>query len=266
MSDKKILSRISKLMNQAENTDIPEEAETFREMAMKMASRHSISKEMLREETRNRDQNRDNVVSRSIFIEQRGARSLAIVALYFDAAVASGMYVIYNPSEQDGKKGYVVELYGTKFSVDFIESLCQRLTIDMEWQANEWVKKGDWRGRTYKGEPLTAGQVRNTFRKGYRKRIAERLEAIREEAGHEYDEEHGLASGTSALVLRNREQETREMWSEQTAEYDISRTDDPNPTPMYDQRANRGGRNAGKNARLFSDPEIGPGKKQIGKK
>lgn len=245
------MDTIASLLERADSDQTgEEERETAMRMAEQLGAKYSIEFATARLHANRRGERPDKVVQRSVQSPKGGSTwTEGYAALAYEMAEAFDLPVIW--------RNLQITFYGRKFDVELLVSLFHRLVLDQESKADRAVRE--------RGKNFSAQQARASFRYGYRRAVRERLEALREESAEQLDQSQGLASGTTAIALRDR---NAQMWSE--AEEEIARTDlevarSPFSLARKDRAPDsvRSGDKAGREAKLFADRELDRGGREL---
>lgn len=198
--------RISALLDKADRTDNPFEAEAYVMKAQALATMASIDIAAARV----RVPERGEPVTRTVTIGEKGKRANQhLIALFVSVAHANSAHV-----DVAADSTYVIG-YGMPGDLDMVEALFARISVQMVASATSYIAAGSWRGETYvlRGswrarKPFTAQTARAAFYRAYVERISERLQEARREGIQESDRSAPGAGGE--LVLRDAERRVRD--------------------------------------------------------
>ena len=202
-----ITRRISALLDKADRTDNPFEAEAYVMKAQMLATMASIDIAVARV----RAPERREPVTRTVTIGEKGKRANQhLIALYVAVAHANSARV-----DVAADSTYVIG-YGMPDDLDMVEALFATISVQMVASATTYLAAGTWRQETYlvRGsrrtrKPFTAQTARAAFYRAYVERIAERLDQARRE-GIEESDRSGASTG-GAVVLRDAERRVRDF-------------------------------------------------------
>ena len=202
-----ITRRISALLDKADRTDNPFEAEAYVMKAQALATMASIDIAAARV----RAPERNEPITRTVVIGEKGKRANQhLIALFVVVAHANSAHV-----DVAADSTYVLG-YGMPGDLDMVEALYATISVQMVSSAAGYIAAGAWRQETYlvRGsrrtrKPFTAQTARAAFYRAYVDRIGERLQEARREGIRESDREAGRPGG--ALVLRDAERRVRDF-------------------------------------------------------
>lgn len=201
-----ITRRISALLDKADRTDNPFEAEAYVMKAQALATMASIDIAAARV----RAPERREPVTRTVVIGEKGKRANQhLIALFVAVAHTNSAHV-----DVASDSTYVLG-YGMPGDLDMVEALFATISVHMVASASTYIAEGTWREETYvvRGtrrtrKPFTAQTARAAFYRAYVERIGERLQEARREGIAESDRSGGGTEG--ALVLRDAERRVGE--------------------------------------------------------
>ncbi|MFW0795388.1 DUF2786 domain-containing protein [Gordonia sp. CPCC 205515] len=272
MRDDKLLTRISALLRQAENTDNPHEAETFMQAAQRLATSSSIDLAVARAHDPVARKN-TTPISRQITIGEAGKRGLRTYVQLF-AAIARANDVTVDVA---GNSTFVLA-YGFESDMDTCAALYSSLVVQMVAASDAYLRSGAYKGEEFsrvvtrgsgwrarkvvETKPLSPITARLNFQSAFAERIGTRLAEARTAAREEVlnaqpDDDTASAAGRSetALVLRNKEIEVADYYkSESTARGTWRPT---TASAGYSEAARRAGDRAGRRAKIGADREFG---------
>lgn len=141
-----LVTRISKLLAKAENTDSTAEAATFFEAAQRLCTQHSIDM-ALAHAAKEKSMAPDVIEERSLTIGEAGSDNLKQKVLLWHAIAEPNnlRYSITHDSSTVHPVGYTSDL-------DMAESLWGVLMEQMVRLCNDYLNAGEWKGTTYTGE------------------------------------------------------------------------------------------------------------------
>lgn len=202
-----ITRRISALLDKADRTDNPFEAEAYVMKAQTLATMASIDIAVARVRTPERRE----PVTRTVSIGEKGKRANQhLIALYVAVAHANSTRV-----DVAADSTYVIG-YGMPDDLDMVEALFAAISVQMVSSATTYIAAGAWRQETYlvRGtcrtrKAFTAQTARAAFYRAYVQRIGERLDEARRDGIDQSD--RAGASGGGEMVLRDAERRVREF-------------------------------------------------------
>lgn len=274
MRDDKLLTRISALLRQAENTDNPHEAETFMQAAQRLATASSIDLAVARAHDPVARKN-TAPISRQITIGEAGKRGLRTYVQLFAAITRANDVTV----DVAGNSTFVLA-YGFESDIDTCETLYTSLLVQMVAASDTYLRSGAYQGEEFsrvvtrgsgwrarkvvETKPLSPITARLNFQSAFAERIGTRLAEARAAAREEMlapqsDEGGSATSGAgasdTALVLRNKEIEVTDYYkSESTARGTWRPT---TASAGYSEAARRAGDRAGRRAKIGADREFG---------
>lgn len=191
MSDK-MLDKLSKLLNKAENTDSAEEAEALMAKAQMLATTHSIDLARARQHTAKKEQ-REQPVQKWITIGESRKGNLANYCELFLAVAAANDITC----DLANNNTFVIA-YGMPSDIEVAQVLYASLLFQMVEAANAWLKTGEYKKEqvyrrvtkrdswgTYKTSelaPMHGKTARANFYQAFTQRVALRLARARREA------------------------------------------------------------------------------------
>ncbi|MBM3669698.1 MAG: DUF2786 domain-containing protein [Actinobacteria bacterium] len=198
--------RITALLDKADRTDNPFEAEAYVLKAQALATMASIDLAAARV----RAPEQQEPVTRTVIIGEKGRRANQhLIGLFVVVAHANSAHV-----DVASDSTYVIG-YGMPRDLDVVEALFAAISVQMVAAAGTYITGGAWRGETYvqRGtrrtrKPFTAQTARAAFYRAYVERIGERLQEARREGIVESD--RATAGGAGELVLRDAERQVRD--------------------------------------------------------
>lgn len=237
MADK-ILDRLAKILNQAENASTDAERDAFMTRAQSMATDNAIDLAVARQHTAKQEQ-RETPEVRRITLGQRGAKNNAKkVVLYSTIAHQNDVKCDYFHDSTG------VVAYGFPSDLDVVDALYASLVVQMTSSADAFIKSGEYKNENmttlvrkrdswgdswseYVTKPVDGRVARASFYDGFTAEISLRLRTARRDAIAAYDEAHvdlgvkvpisGFDSAPgAALALVQKEVEVRDFYSEKS--------------------------------------------------
>lgn len=236
----KILDKISKVLNQAENASTAEEAAAFMEMAQKLASANAIDLALARQRTAKREE-REQPMQKRIQLGTSGTRSLKDYVSLFVAIAGSNdlkINIAHNST-------YVI-LFGMPSDIEVAEVLYNSLVVQMVQAAQDYLASGeyknelvfvrkpiydvgfDWTGRKVRylvdyetvQKPVDGRVARRNFYEGFVSRIDKRLrkaasEALADALQIEATNDQTDGPGTT-LVLASKKEEVADFYKQKS--------------------------------------------------
>jgi hypothetical protein len=201
-----ITRRISALLDKADRTDNPFEAEAYVMKAQALATMASIDIAAARV----RIPEQREPITRTVVIGEKGRRANQhLIALFVAVAHANSAHV-----DVASDSTYVIG-YGMPSDLDMVEALFATVSVQMVSSATTYIATGTWRQETYvvRGtrrtrKAFTAQTARAAFYRAYVERVGERLQAARRDGIAESD--RARSGGEGALVLRDTERRVRD--------------------------------------------------------
>jgi hypothetical protein len=205
------IERISALLIKAERTDNEHEAAAYLMKAQSLATLASIDLAAARAR-KLATETPDEPITRTVSIGEKGKRANThLVALF--VVIAHNNFTMVDVASDST---YVVA-YGMPQDLDSTHTLFASLSVQMATSAQQYLDAGQWKAETYRvrsrttgllvTKPFTKQTARAAFYRAYVDTLNDRLQAAREEAIKQHDQNAG---GTSAaLVLRNTEKEVK---------------------------------------------------------
>jgi len=170
MTDENILNKVRALLNKAESTDFPEEAEAFSAKAEELMVRHAIDMAMLAETDPGKS---DRIVSREVRIENPHLTIKG--AFLYQLAKTLGVRGAYRCTkrlDKDGKTYYsIMGLVGYETDVDWVETLFTSLELQRINALTQGLraKRSQEHGRTFT----------QSFNEAYRQTVVSRVKQTR---------------------------------------------------------------------------------------
>lgn len=276
MSDR-MLDKLAKILNQAENASSDEEAALYMNKAQALATLTSIDLAVARQHTAKREQ-REQPTHKTITIGQsRKLNNARLVNLFI--AIADNNDVKVNIA----MNSTFVIAFGMPSDIEVVEVLYASLLFQMTGAANAWLKTGEYKQEkvlrqvtkrddwgTYKDlveRPMDGRTARANFYDAFTQTINARLWSARQEAleaakknvytlpttgenGVEYEVEV-----SAALVLVEKAEEIKEYYSKTSTAKGAWKGS--SRTSAYSTTARVAGDRAGQSARLGSNKAIG---------
>ncbi|MET9200363.1 DUF2786 domain-containing protein [Gordonia sp. NPDC003585] len=268
MRDDKLLTRISALLRQAENTDNEHEAETFMQAAQRLATASSIDLAVARAHDP-AARTKTIPISRQVVLGEPGKRGLRTYVQLF-VAIARANDVTVDVAHNST---YVLA-YGYELDIDACETLYTSLIVQMVAASDAYLRSGAYKGETFarvvtKGngwrarrvveeKPLSPITARLNFQSAFAERIGRRLSEARDAARAEAIEaERDSAQPTlsTAVALRNKEIEVSDFYRTESKARGTWRPS--SASAGYSEAARRAGDKAGRRAKLGPDREFG---------
>jgi hypothetical protein len=277
VSDDRTLSRIAKLLRQAEGTDNENEATAFMEAAQRLATLHSIDLAVARARTATSER-REQPIARRIAIGERGKRGLrTYTSLFLAVGHANGIQfdIAQNSS-------YVVA-YGFPSDIVATQAIYASLAVQMAKASDTYVRFGDYkteevyrpvrkptrRGRTrteWEFAPISGSTARINFQQAYSERIGQRLAAARKAAEDSAITEDAAvlaqvadpaepSAPSTELVLRAKQIEVRDFRNARSTARGSWRGG--RAASGYSERSQLAGQQAADRARLGTEAQIG---------
>ncbi|MBD0861968.1 DUF2786 domain-containing protein [Gordonia sp. zg691] len=268
MRDDKLLTRISALLRQAENTDNEHEAETFMQAAQRLATASSIDLAVARaHDPAARKQ--VTPISRQIAIGEPGKRGLRTYVQLFVAIAAANDVTV----DVAGNSTFVLA-YGYEADIDASEALYTSLIVQMVAASDAYLRSGAYKGETFarvvtqktgwrnrrviEEKPLSPITARLNFQSAFAERIGKRLAEARDAAREEAiaaERESGDTARSTALALRNKELEVTDFYRGESTARGTWRPS--SASAGYSEAARRAGDHAGRRAKIGADREFG---------
>ena len=267
MNDK-MLEKIASLLSKAESTDSEHEAAALVEAAQRIASTYAIDMALAEHRRSTRRASEMPVVQRVAFEQASTNRNLKKHLVSLMSAVARPndvkMDIFHNSSG--------VILYGYASDIAAAQSLWGSLSVQMVSAAEEYMRKGEWRGETMYREDrwgyreavrMDARVARNSFYRGYISSISDRLQAARRAAvkeAQEAEQQHIETAGSSeeqvstVLVLAQKTEKVRSFYKSAS---DARGSWQGSKSKASSQRSRSAGRTAGEKARLSTQAGVG---------
>lgn len=250
-AEEKKMEQIAALLERAEDeNNSPAERETAARMAERLGSKYSIDFAVARLRTSQRLERDDQIVTRTVEIPYKSGntRDQGWIALMLELAHACNVYIVW--------KSNIITVYGMKFDVEFAVSLFHVLVTDQEVHAMRHAKKN--------AGVHSARTLKDSFRYGYRKRVRQRIESLRNERMREIDKQENLSAGSTSLALRDRSAEMFSQFSDAVERENVHVKDDDHfHVDNLDRNSQREGDQAGATVKLVADKAIKRGKREI---
>jgi hypothetical protein len=261
MSDR-MLDKLAKILNQAENAATPEEAEAFLRKAQMLATNTSIDLAVARQYTA-RGEKREQPTHKHITIGEARKKSNARLAnLFF--AVSNNNDVKINIANNST----FVIAFGMPSDIEVVETLYASLLFQMVESANAWLRKGEykteqvWNDRACGFKPMDGRTARSNFYDAYTKTIFTRLYGARKEALEAVKErtyavknDQGASEHQSAeMVLFNKADEVNDYYKTAST---AKGTWKGARAAAHSNSARTAGDSAGRTARIGSNLAIG---------
>ena len=237
---KNVVETISRLLAIAEDDNATKaERESAAARAQILSTRHSIDLDMARKHSQDKEKVQVPIV-RQVEVGRKGDRgSGAYSTLLASICRPNGIRVVYNGDSH-------VTMYGFEDSIDMAELLYGVLAPQMVSECREYIKTGEW-----KTKAKSIGDARRSFYAGFCAHIEERLDAARQEAEDDAEEEYQAQGQSTALVLRTRKEKVEELYVDEN---------DNLPDRQWDSGSSRSARLKGRkkaaNARIGNEKEI----------
>ena len=268
MRDDKLLTRISALLRQAENTDNEYEAETFMQAAQRLATASSIDLAVARSHDPSARRTTPPI-ARQIHIGESGKRGLRTYVQLF-VAIAGANDVTVDVAHNST---YVLA-YGYEADIDACETLYTSLIVQMVAASDSYLRSGAYKGETFarvvsqrsgwytrrvvEEKPLSPITARLNFQSAFAERIGRRLSEARDAAraeAIENERETESAARSTAVALRNKEIEVKDFYRSESRARGTWRPS--SASAGYSEAARRAGDRAGRRAKIGVDPELG---------
>jgi hypothetical protein len=278
MADR-MLDKLAKILNQAENASSPEEAATYMKKAQALATLGSIDLAVARQHTAKREQ-REQPTHKHITIGQpRKNNNARLVNLFI--AIADNNDVKVNIA----MNSTFVIAFGMPSDIEVVEVLYASLLYQMTEAANSWLKTGEYKKEQVRGKkkvwdaywgewdyetvykPMDGRTARANFYDAFTDRIRSRLWEARQEALEAAKEnvytlpttgENGVEyeiEVTAELVLFDKKEEIGAYYEKASTAKGSWKGS--SRTTAYSTTARVAGDNAGQSARLGSAKAIG---------
>ncbi len=268
MRDDKLLTRISALLRQAENTDNEHEAETFMQAAQRLATASAIDLAVARAHDP-AARKKVTPISRQIAIGEPGKRGLrTYVQLFVAISMANDVTV------DVASNSTFVLAYGYEADIDACEALYTSLIVQMVGASDAYLRSGAYKGETFarvvtrgsgwrarrviEEKPLSPITARLNFQSAFAERIGKRLTEARDAARNEAlaaDPDAGQRSSGTAIALRNKELEVTDFYRTESSARGTWRPS--SASAGYSEAARRAGDHAGRRAKIGADREFG---------
>jgi len=285
MADK-ILDRLAKILNQAENASTEAERDTFMSFAQKISTDNAIDLALARQHTAKKEE-REQPEVRNIKVGPRGAKGNAKkVSLLLAIGQSNDLrFNIFHDSSG-------VVAFGFPSDIDVVEALYASLVTQMVTTGDAFIASGAykaetvgryvnvkvgteydyWRGRDvnvydrqYVKKAVDGRVARSSFYDGFTSEITNRLRAARKEAIAAYDETHSVdldvavapsgfdSAPGAALVLVQKEVEVRDFYKERSTARGSWKGSSGSG---HSTSGSSAGRSAGASARLSSNKAL----------
>lgn len=251
-----MLETLSKLLNQAENAATEAEAEAFFGKAQELATLHAISLAEARAHTE-KSQRREQPAHEQITIgqpRQRVNSHLCLLSVVIGEANSLRTNVAANNT--------FVVWYGLPSDIEAATLLLHSVSHQMVRSADAFVRGRTWAhesDRENGGARMTAQKARKSYYTTYVRTIGERLMTARRQAEQEYDRT-SPESGGAALVLRGKEVEVRDYYTQHSSARGVWRG---NRASFSSAQAVQRARQDAQQARLDPAREIGGSRPSI---
>lgn len=279
MADK-ILDRLAKILNQAENAATDAERDAFMSKAQEMATTNAIDLAVARQHTAKQEQ-REQPEVRTIRLGAKGTRLLAKrVTLISTIGYANDVkFNIYHDST-------AVIAFGFPSDIDVVEALYASLVTQMTTAGDAYLASGEYKNETvtalkktkvdsyydvwtgknrneydyeYVTKPVDGRVARASFYDGFTSEIRKRLQAARADAVAAYEAEVDLdvtvkpsgfdSAPGAAVALLQKEVEVRDFYKEKSTARGSWRG---GSSSGHSRAGSEAGRAAGRSARLSS--------------
>lgn len=211
------ITKIGKVLRQAEAAATEGERDAFLAKAQAMATRHSVTLATARAHQA-KSEERAAPVARSYVVgepRQRGLSQLIYLLMGIGSANSVKFTIFGNNTG--------VVMYGFTEDIDLTVALYESIYSQMVEDAARYLATDEWKGeqvwsdKKWNWVPITKITARLAFYDAYQRRIARRLSAARLAAQDEIlvDEEFQVAKETS-LILRDKEVEVRDAFNAAT--------------------------------------------------
>ncbi|MGW0626171.1 DUF2786 domain-containing protein [Streptomyces sp. NPDC002758] len=276
MADR-MLDKLAKILNQAENASSPEEAATYMKKAQALATLGSIDLAVARQHTAKREQREQPTHKRITIGQPRKNNNARLVNLFI--AIADNNDVKVNIA----MNSTFVIAFGMPSDIEVVEVLYASLLYQMTEAANAWLKTGEYKQEkvlrqvtkrdawgTYKDleeRSLDGRTARANFYDAFTRRISSRLWDARREALEAAKEnvytlpttgENGVEyeiEVTAELVLFDKKKEIGAYYEKASTAKGSWKGS--SRTSAYSTTARVAGDSAGQSARLSSAKAIG---------
>ena len=268
MRDDKLLTRISALLRQAENTDNEHEAETFMQAAQRLATASSIDLAVARAHDP-AARKKVTPIGRQIAIGEPGKRGLRTYVQLFVAITAANDVTVDVASNST-----FVLAYGYEADIDACEALYTSLIVQMVAASDAYLRSGAYKGETFarvvtrgsgwrarrviEEKPLSPITARLNFQSAFAERIGKRLAEARDAARAEAlaaERDSGETTRSTAVALRNKEIEVTDFYRTESSARGTWRPS--SASAGYSEAARRAGDRAGRRAKIGGDREFG---------
>lgn len=211
------VSKIGKVLRQAEAASTEGEREAFLAKAQEMATRHSVTLATARAHQA-KTEDRAAPVARSYTVGEARQRGLTqrINLITGIGAANSVKFTIFGDNTG-------VTMYGFVEDLDLTEALYESISVQMVGDCEAYLATDAWRGERVWNDrliayvPITKITARLAFYDAYQRRIARRLSAARHAAQEEILASEEIAvSDETAVVLRAKEVEVRDHYKAAT--------------------------------------------------
>ncbi|MBT26697.1 MAG: hypothetical protein CML60_09930 [Rhodobacteraceae bacterium] len=202
MSNKqKVLSRVRKLLNQAESTEFEEEAQTFLAHAERLMTKYDIEEALLTQAGKPTG----DVISARQFYVDAGSYQAPQMSLIAGVARAHDLNDIVQlaPVHIEGKKKIPVEVWGYETDLEYLDMLITSLFL----QAVEGLQKPEVLAQMADECYYPAHKIawKNAFMLGFAGRVSSRLSEAADEAKQEVVEEQAdVTSQSVELALMDK--------------------------------------------------------------
>ncbi|HQR79786.1 MAG TPA: DUF2786 domain-containing protein [Actinomycetota bacterium] len=252
----RMLEMLSKLLNQAENAATEAEAEAFFGKAQELATLHAISLADARAHTQ-KSQRREQPAHEQITIGQPRQRVNSHLCL-LSVAIGEANSLRTNIAANNT----FVVWFGLPSDIEAATLLLHSVSHQMVRSADAFVRGRTWTqefDHENSGAPMTAQKARKSYYTMYVRTIGERLMKARRQAEEQYDLTN-TEPGSAALVLRGKELEVRDYYSQNSTARGAWRG---NRSSFSSARAVQRARQDAERARLEPSREIGGSRPSI---
>lgn len=250
------VSKIGKVLRQAEAAGTEAERATFLAKAQQMATRHSVTLAAARAHQAKTEE-RSAPVARTYRVGEARQRGLVQrVHLIMGIGQANSVkFTIFGNNTG-------VTMYGFTEDIDLTVALYESIYSQMVADCGKYLDTDEWRGekvwsdKQWDWVPMTKITARLAFYDAYQRRIARRLfEAKVAETDEILASEEVAASDETAMVLRDKEVEVRDAFDAATKH--IKRSWSGGQVTQSD-RSSRAGDRAARNAAIGTEKALAP--------
>lgn len=202
-SDDKRLKLIAAILNQAENTDVEAEKDTFFSAAQSMATKHGIDLAIARQFTKYGEKAKQNEVQViRVEIGEKGDRGAGTYSDLMIGIIDANEIMWLRANDNSW-----VELYGMKFDIEYAKDLYAVLLTQMVIECRIFLDSDEW-----KLDGTTRSDARISFCYGFTTHIKQRLTNTRLEAERSAQNQHVDDGVSVALVLSDQRKEIRSTY------------------------------------------------------